>query len=120
MNYKPRPGIVKVKICGMNVLVPTREAAAYCTTLQVLPTLWSATWEAFGRGTTIDKAVPVFEMLTKRPPEQCRERLERFCRVMVERGFFLEVPEEAEEAAEPAEGTTDESPETGCVEKKDE
>lgn len=94
MNYKPRPGIVKVKLCGMNVLVPSREASAYCTSLYPLSTLWNATWEAFGRGTTIEKVVPVHALLTKKSPEECREKLEQFCRTMVEKGFFLEVSDE--------------------------
>ena len=101
MNYKPRHGIVKVKLCGMNVLVPTREASAYCTTIQMLPTLWNATWEAFGRGTTIEKSVNVHVMLTKRTPEECRQRIEAFCKSMVEKGFFVEVlDEETESEAE--------------------
>lgn len=94
MNYKQRPGIVKIKLCGMNVLVPTREASACCQSLQVLPTLWSATWEAFGRGATLDAAVSVHSMLTKKSPEECRQRLERFCGNLVEQGFLMEVPEE--------------------------
>lgn len=101
MNYKQRPGIVKVKLCGMNVLIPTRQASAFCTTLQALPTLWSATWEAFGRGATVDSAASIHALLTKKSPEACREKLERFCRSMVEKGFMIEVPEEPSGPEEP-------------------
>ena len=104
MRYKPRPGIVKVKLCGMNVLVPSREASAYCSTLCPLSMLWNATWEAFGRGTTIDKAVPVHEFFTKKSPAECRESLERFCKTMVERGFMIEVPDDQPADAELTEG----------------
>jgi len=94
MNYKPRPGIVKLKLCGMNVLVPTRAASGECHVIQPLPMLWSATWEAFARGGSIEKAVPVHVLMTKKTPEECRANLEQFCRDMVQKGFFIEVPEE--------------------------
>lgn len=94
------------KLCGMNVLIPQREASAFCSSIQRLPFLWAATWDAFSRGTTIEKSVPVHVMLTKKTPEECRADLEKFCRTMVERGFMIEVPDDqpdpgtAPEAAE--------------------
>ena len=97
MKYVPRPGIVKVRLCGMNVLIPTREASAYCKTLQPLPMLWNATWDAFCKGSTIEKSVPVHVLITKKSPEECRSRLELFCKAMVEKGFFIEVPDEISE-----------------------
>ena len=96
MNYKPRPGIVKVKLCGTPVLIPTREASAYCKTMQPLTTLWSVTWDAFCNGTTIEKSVPVHVMFTKKSQEECRARLEKFCNDMVKKGFFIEIPEDAQ------------------------
>ena len=104
MNYRQRPGIVKVKLCGMNVLIPSREASANCTSIYPLSTLWNATWEAFGRGTTIEKSIPVHVLFTNKSPEECRERLERFCKTMVERGFMIEVPDDQPADAELTEG----------------
>ncbi len=95
MNYRPRPGIVKTKLCGMNVLIPTREASEYCQSIQVLPMLWAATWEAFDRGSSIEKAIPVHVIFTKKTPEECRENLQKFCTDMVKKGFFIEIPEES-------------------------
>ncbi len=98
MYYKPRPGIVKTKLCGMNVLIPQREASAYCTTIQQLPMLWAATWDAFCKGASIESSIPVHVAFTKKSPEECRVKLEQFCRTMVERGFMVEVPEEEPDA----------------------
>lgn len=98
MIYKPRPGIVKTKLCGMNVLVPQREASAFCASLQPLSFLWSATWDAFCNGSTIEKSVPVHVLFTKKTPEDCRADLEKFCTTMVERGFMIEVSEEEPDA----------------------
>lgn len=97
MNYRPRPGIVNTKICGLNVLIPSREAYPECQNIQVLSMLWNATWHAFSRGTTIEKAVPVHVAFTKKTEAECRASLEQFCRTMVERGFFIEVPEESDQ-----------------------
>lgn len=94
MNYKPRPGIVKTKLCGMNVLIPLREASACCASIQKLPMLWSATWDAFCRGSSIERSIPVHMLLTKKSEEECRRDLEQFCQTMVERGFFIEVPDD--------------------------
>ncbi len=96
MNYQPRPGIVKTTLCGMQVLIPSREASAYCGSIQRLPLIWSVAWEAFSNGMTVENFIPIYAAFTKKGTEACRENLELFCRTMVERGFMLEVPEEAE------------------------
>lgn len=103
MNYKPRPGIAKVKLCGKDVLIPLREASEYCKTTLVLPTLWSATWNAFCRGSSIEKTVPVHVLFTKKNPEECRAKIQEFCCDLVEKGFFIEVPDDPEPKKEASE-----------------
>lgn len=96
VNYRPRPGIVKTKLCGMQVLIPCREASSWCTSIQRLPLIWSVAWESFSQGVTVEKFIPIYAAFTKKPPEECRENVELFCRTMVERGFMIEVLEEPE------------------------
>ena len=103
MNYKPRPGIVCTKICGRNVLIPTREASAYCRTIQMLSGFRFLTWQSLSNGGTVETLAVLFALLKKKPEEECREEVEQFCRTLAERGFLEEVPDEAP-------GTGQESP----------
>lgn len=94
MHYQPRPGIVKTKICGVWVLIPSREAFDHCRTIQRLPLLWAATWDAICQGTPMEKSVEVHQILTKKTPEETRARIEAFCQELCKKGFLMEVPEE--------------------------
>ena len=97
MNYRPRPGIVKTKLCGMQVLIPQREASAFCDSIKRLPLIWSVAWEAFSNGVSVENFLPIYQAFMKKSPEESRQNVELFCKSMVEHGFLIEVPEDSEE-----------------------
>ena len=44
MAYKIRPGIVRVRICGKDLLVAKRSVWEECPRVRVIPKLWAACW----------------------------------------------------------------------------
>lgn len=96
MNYRPRPGIVKTKLCGMNVLIPQREASDFCASIQRLPFIWSVAWEVFSKGVTTEDFLPIYQAFMKKTPEESRQDVELFCKTMAERGFLIELPDNPE------------------------
>ena len=94
MYYKPRKGIVKTAICGVQVLIPSREAFGSCSTIQRLPNFWAMTWEALSNGVPMERIAAIHCEVTKKPKEDVCANLERFCRDLCRKGFLVEVPEE--------------------------
>ena len=89
MNYKPRPGIVQTKICGVHVLIPTREAYEYCKAILRLPMLWAMTFELLEKGEADENIIRLHKILTKKPEEEICSRIERFCEELSDKGFLI-------------------------------
>ena len=104
MKYKPRPGVVKTKICDENVLIPMREASDVCTRMLPLPKLWAATWDAIATDYPLEKSIKIHMMLTRRSEQEVKDAIERFCKSLTKQGFLIEVPEEEEQAAPTEDG----------------
>ena len=98
-QYIPRPGIVRTKICGVHVLIPSREAFAHCSTIQRLPLLWAATWDGLANGKTLEETVQFHRILTKKSEEEILQRLETFYAALCEKGFLIEVPDSEAEVS---------------------
>ena len=105
-RYKPRPGVVHTQICGVHVLIPSREAYPDCAQIQRLPMLWVIIWDVLCGKTDLEKAMQIHRILTKRPDEEIMERIDRFCSVLCEKGFLIEEPDESEAPSEPDARTT--------------
>ena len=89
-QYKPRPGIVRTTICGVHVLIPTREVYDHCNTIQLLPLLWAYTWDGLVNGKTLEETLQFHRILTKRSDEEILQRLEKFYSALCEKGFLIE------------------------------
>lgn len=94
MKYRVREGIIMTKLCGVSVLIPTREAFDHCHTIQRLPLLWAATWEGLVKGKTLEETIRVHEILTKKPREEVIYRLEQFYEELADKGFLVRCPED--------------------------
>ena len=97
MRYEPRPGIVLTKLCGMRVLIPSRAASAYCTTIRPLPMLWAAVWELLGQEDADEKIMRLYRILTKKPDQKIREELDQLLGSLYEQGFLIEKEEQGTE-----------------------
>lgn len=95
MKYQKRPGVVHTTICGVHVLIPSREASAYCPRLMKLPVLWAATWDLIGVEDEDEKILYVQRAFTRAPDEKIRTSVEQFCSAMAERGYLIPVEEQA-------------------------
>ena len=97
MKYKKRPGILVEKICGQNILIPTRSAYPYCKNILPLKLVWLATWELIGEEDGDEKIMRFHQILTKKTDEEIRTRVTKFCKDLVKMGFLIELPEEESE-----------------------
>ena len=102
-NYKPYPGIVHTKICGVHVLIPTREAYSHCDTIQKLPLIWAMTWNGLVRGKTLEETVEVHRILTRKSKEEILQQLEYFYELLLDKGFLMVVADDEDQ-----ENTTEE------------
>ena len=87
MNYKPCPGIVCAQLCGMNVLIPSRAANAHCTTILPLSLIGSIIWTGIEKDYPIEKVLEVYHIFSKKPDEELIEKIDEFCKKLVDKGF---------------------------------
>ena len=91
MRYRPRPGIVKTRICDMEVLIPSRLAFDHCKKIIYLPFLLAATWEAIVSDFPIDRLIQAQMKATRLPEEIVRSNYQKFLQSMLEQGYLIEV-----------------------------
>ena len=77
------------------MLIPSREASAYCRHILKLPVLWAATWDLIGVENEDEKILYVQRVFTRAPDEKIRTSVEQFCSAMAERGYLIPVEEQA-------------------------
>ena len=108
MKYVETPGIVRTKICGQTVLLPTRAAAHRCKTARILPMLWAGTYSSICHGSPMEKILKVHRIFMKqKTDEQIVAEVEAFCEKLCAEGFLTRVedgpadPQAPAPAAEP-------------------
>ena len=89
MNYKPRPGIVCAQLCGMNVLIPSRVANAHCTMILPLTLIGTIIWTGIEKDYPIEKVLEVYHIFSKKPDEELIEKIDEFCKKLVDKGFAI-------------------------------
>lgn len=94
--YKPRPGIVRVRICGEYLLVPTRKASEVCPRVIRLKLMAAALWEEIEKGNGMDKICLFFEKLSKKPKEEVEEQIDKVLRGLYENGYLIKAGDETE------------------------
>ena len=92
MNYSPRPGIVRAKICGEYLLIPTRSASEECPEVMRLSLMGAALWEELEKGRELKKLYEVFAILSRKPEEEIRERTDKLLDRLYEKGYLVEAP----------------------------
>lgn len=104
MRYQARPGVVLTKLCGLRVLIPSRAASAYCSTIRPLPLLHAAVWELLGQDDADEKIMKLYRILTKKPDSEIREELNKLYKSLYEQGFLVETEEQDPELPNTPEG----------------
>lgn len=89
MNYKYRPGITRVRICGQYLLVPTRDASEYCPEIIRLPLLSAAVLEEIEKGRDLSIISGSFQKLTGRPASDIDGRISSLLEDLCDRGYLM-------------------------------
>ena len=72
MDYQIQPGIELVRICGVSLLVPDRDAMEHCSYIMRLSGFQTATWEMLTRGKSLDEIIRVHRILSGKEEEELR------------------------------------------------
>lgn len=96
MKYITRPGVVLTKVCGSYLLVPTRQASEHCPYIIRLTLLWVIAWNVLSKGDSIDAICKAHMILTKKPEDEVRKKIDVFLKALCDKGFLI--AEEGENA----------------------
>ena len=89
MKYTVRPGIVRVNICGAKLLVPDREASLACPQPMRLTMTGAVTWEYLAKGRPMEVIYKFYSIISKKTPEEIREKVDGYLATLCERGFLI-------------------------------
>ena len=96
MDYIPRPGIVCVPLCGRRVLVPTRQASEYCSSVFTLTGLRLMVWTAIEHDYPMEQLLDLYGIFTKLDQAEKIRKIEDCCQKLLELGFIMRKPEAAD------------------------
>ena len=94
MKYLPRPGVTKVSLCGMFVLVPSRLAFAHCKSFLPLSLTDCIIWDGIEKDYPLEKVLDFFHVFSKSSDEELIKQIGGFCQTLLEKGFIIPKPEE--------------------------
>jgi len=93
MDYRPRKGIILLKICDANLLVPLREASDACKEIASISVFETLVWKRLEKGEDMDTVITAFSKLASRPPEDIRARIDSFLDNLYGKGFIVKTDE---------------------------
>lgn len=96
MTYKTRPGITRVKVCGVHLLVPTRSASAECPHVMRISALGCLLYRLLEDEKSMQDVYMVYSAFTQKPVEEVEKDVGGFLHMLCENGFLIEVPDEEE------------------------
>lgn len=76
MNYSCRPGIVMTKICGVWLLIPTREASEQCPGVIRLTLPSVIFWGMLEKNKTQEDMSHAFKILTHKTDEEIQKMID--------------------------------------------
>ena len=94
MRYKPRPGVVLTKICGVHLLVPTREASVECPNISRLSLLGIAAWDVVTNNRSIQDLYRMQQILSRTDEASAKEYVDAFLQKMCDNGFLIQVDDD--------------------------
>ena len=89
MKFKPRPGIVRTKICGQYILIPAREASDYCDRIIKLSLMGVALLEELEKGKGTDNICVFFQKLSKKSEKEVQSKIDRILSELYEKGYLI-------------------------------
>ncbi len=89
MEYKPREGIVRVMVCGVSLLVPTRRASEECPNIATLSMLEDMFWFQLAKGRSMEEICTFYSKMSFKPIDDARPAVEGFFERLYEKGFVV-------------------------------
>ncbi len=99
MKYEARSGIVKMKICGVSFLTPTRKEMNNCSAIMPLNFFNSIIWQMLSNNKPIDEIYDAFQKLlgssknNKMNDDRIRILVDKNLNEMVEKGYVIRTEE---------------------------
>ena len=90
MIYKIRPGIVRLRICDVDLLAATRQVWEQCPAVRPLPRIWAACWALMENGSTSEEAVDTFVRLFRQSEEEVHAKLGNVFETLYSEGYLIE------------------------------
>lgn len=90
MTYKARQGIAMIRISGVNILVPTRQAAADFPHTRVLSLPEALVWRGLEKGMALEKIGEACNLFLRRPKAEASAYVEETIRKLADKGFLIE------------------------------
>jgi len=90
MKYIVRDGIVKMNICGVVFLTPTRKQSAYCSAIMPLNLFSTMIWNSFVKGKEIQEIYELFMKLNI-SSDQAKQLVDKYIQDFIRNGYIIEV-----------------------------
>ena len=92
MNYMPRPGDVRVTLCGRSILVPSRAVFSVCNNILPISLFESLVWGGIEKDYPVEKILEALHIFSKAPDEELIVKIDEICQRFYEKGFIISKP----------------------------
>ena len=89
MEFKTRPGIELVHICGTHLLVASRQAWEYCPHVMELTRGASLAWSLLEKRKSLKTITQFLAIISRRPIDEMQEQLDNLLEKLVAQGYLL-------------------------------
>ncbi len=94
MLYKTRPGLVLVRICGVDILTATREIWDQCPVVRPLPMLWSLAWFMMSKGRNSRQTIESLAEALGKTEEEAARQFEPIFEKLYQEGYLIPAEDE--------------------------
>lgn len=89
MKYVLRPGIIRVKVCGVFLLVPNRAASESCPQIRRIGLLGSALIDKLESDESLDTLYEAYRIIKKTSAEEARKAVDDLLASLVDAGYLI-------------------------------
>ena len=95
LKYKPRPGVVLTKMCGVYFLIPLRCVTEVCKGIQPISLIWMMFWRIVEQGKPLEIFVNGYQVISRKSEQEILAEIESKCEEFCEQGYMIRVSDEA-------------------------
>lgn len=98
MDYKRKPGITMIQVCGQHMLVASRSVWGEVSRIRPISRVWAVCWQLMDGDKTSKDVVRVFADLFKKPEGEICERFDKIFTSLFEEGYLIPAEENSHDA----------------------